>query len=470
MDLMVDVAYLDSNIDEVMRSGAVARQSLNVGIGLVVASILTTCMLSAAAMTRSAPVAAAETPSGLGNIDPACAGGHGLQIDAKRGGIIQDLQLVSQSPTRTLIGFLEVHDPYSPRAKVIEPFTVYAIGPHCRVERGFGFRGVVRPRLPGGRPSWDFNGIDALRGGGFVVTADDRRSWWIGRFNPDGSVDRSFGSDGWLPLLPPGAQAGYQYPNVVSVVEEPRGELIADGNDARPHADTLSFAMAVTPGGHPDLSWGHDGYIRLFESAAYVGQLVELPDGDLVADGSIGGGGYFTTLVKVFGPSGQSIPWLTANLHNLVTPVGPGGTEDSVVVPTRDGGIVSVEQLDLSERALAAVTSSDLGPDADYGVGGYAVLRLTGRHPSLSSAVEVGGDGDLVVSSFGSGGDLDFQDLSSTGQPLLGFGHRGTVQQHLPGGQLSDAADPVGPVSGFRDDFVYAFSSGIVVHVIARVG
>jgi len=415
------------------------------------------------------PVGAAETPSGLGNIDPACAGGHGLQIRAKRAGIIQDLQLVSQSPTRTLVGFLEVRDPYSPYEKVIEPFAIYAIGPHCRVERGFGFRGVVRPHLPNGRPSWDINGIDALHGGGFVVTADDRRSWWIGRFNPDGSVDRFFGSDGWVPLLPPGAQSQYQYPNVVSVVEEPSGELIAAGNDARPHADTLSFALAVTPGGRPDLSWGHDGYVRLFGSAAYVGQLVELPDGVVVAVGNIGGGGYFTTLVKVLGPSGQPIPRLAANLYHFVTPVGHGGTEDSVFVPTWGGGLASVEQVDLSERAIAAVTSSELGPDPDYGVVGAADLRLTGRHPSLSSAVQVG-DGDLVVSSYGPGGDLDFQDLSSAGEPLLGFGHHGSVQLHLPGGQLSDAADLIGPVSGTRDDFVYAFSSGIVVHVIARVG
>lgn len=454
-----------------MRNVVITRRSLNVGLGVLVASILTTCTLSAAAITRSqaAPVQAAATPIGLGDIDPACAGGHGLQIRAKRGGIIEDLQLVSQSPARSLVGFLEVRDPYSPYAKIIEPFTVYAIGPHCRVERGFGFHGVVRPRLPGGRPSWDINGLDALRGGGFVVTADDRRSWWVGRFNPDGSVDRSFGSDGWVPLLPPGAQAGYQYPNVVSVVEEPSGELIADGNDARPHADTLSFAMAITPGGHPDPSWGHDGCVSLFESAAYAGLLVELPDGDLVAAGNIGGGGYIRTLVKVLAPSGQPIPWLEANLQHLVTPVGPGGTESSVFVPARDGGVGSVEQVDLSERAIAAVTSSDLGPDAIYGVGGYAALRLTGRRPSLSSAVQVG-DGDLVVSSFGPGGDLDFQDLSATGQPLLGFGRRGNVQQHLPGGQLSSAADPVGPVSGFRDDFVYAFSSGIVAHVIARIG
>lgn len=414
-------------------------------------------------------VAGAQLSSRLGTTDPACAGGHGLQIRAKRGGIIQDLQLVSQSRTRMLIGFLEVRDPGSPYAKVIEPFSIYAVGPHCRVERGFGFRGVVRPRLPNGRSSWDINGIDALRSGGFVVTADDERSWWIGRFNPDGSVDRSFGSNGWVPLLPPGALTQYRYPNVVSVVEEPSGELIAAGNDARPHADTLSFAMAITPGGRPDPSWGDDGSVRLFESGAYVDQLIELPDGAIVAAGSIGGGGYFTTLVKVLGPSGQSIRWLAANLHSLVPPVGPGGTEDSFFVPTGSGGLGSVEQVDLSERAIAAVTSSDLAPDPGYGVDGFAALRLTGRQPSLSSAVQVG-DGDLVVSSFGPGGDLDFQALSPVGQPLLGFGLRGSVQQHLPGGLLSDAADPVGPVSGFRDDFVYAFSSGIVVHVIARVG
>ena len=112
------------------------------------------------------------------------------------------------------------------------------------------------------------------------------REFAVGRYNRDGSLDKSFSEDG---LSVPGVTAGGTYPvaEANSLVIQPDGGIIAAGSCAY---GTLYAAVRLDANGVLDNSFDGDGILRdhkIAGNSIYKGMAVQ-PDGKILAAGTTG--------------------------------------------------------------------------------------------------------------------------------------------------------------------------------------
>jgi uncharacterized delta-60 repeat protein len=131
----------------------------------------------------------------------------------------------------------------------------------------------------------------------------------VARFDPDGSPDTSFGTDGVTTTAfpePPGECGNYTSSRANAIAVLPDGDILAAGDATGNTCDTLAsppsfFALArYTASGSLDPSFGSDGIVQTDFSGQYgiagasshLAGIAVQPDGQIVASGSSGYGGH----------------------------------------------------------------------------------------------------------------------------------------------------------------------------------
>jgi uncharacterized delta-60 repeat protein len=287
----------------------------------------------------------------------------------------------------------------------------------------------------GGHVETDVDGISlgalALQPDGKIVVAAG--SAWgsvsdqftLARYDSDGSLDTSFGTDGFtntaIPV--PSHMLWDARMNALAVLSD--GKILVAGT---PEWDdgagsAASFALArYTPAGSIDSTFGDDGIVQTpFGGSAYLDGIVVQQDGKIVATGSSVGPGhgiYFEQMALAgYEPDGSLDP---AFGGEVTTPKklhyygGPATLEH--------GKIVVAGYIERGSKAFPVVARYGVNglPDPSFGKNGFALVK----RDLLPTAVLAQNDGKMLIASGNSGTVLR---LLPDGRLDTSFGRRGIV-------------------------------------------
>jgi hypothetical protein len=348
---------------------------------------------------------------------------------------------------------------------------IYALTKSCSPDASFGTDGIEQVAL-GDSAHPRHLALDAMIpavGGGVIVAGQSADRWLVGRLDPNGQVDSTFGSDGWALLPWEGAAA--------AIVQEPSGRIIVGGNTDTPSCCRSSVSelsrqgalvTSFGAGGEAPVASIHDGGLSRV-AIGYRGAILALTWG--------GNFGCWTTLVSALTPLGQPVPsfeqrfvqGLKTAFPSSALPSGvfvadlvlqPSGfalvgTEQQRCIgntpdPTVAGRIVSFSpggQLNatFANKGIANFASSMMGPVWALRVANGGLLVVGARVSYQTKATE---QARLNVISFSPDGKLN---------PV--YGEDGRAQVLLP--YRNESSEPIVPLSvaGNGKTFVILASS-----------
>jgi len=258
----------------------------------------------------------------------------------------------------------------------LEDFALARLNPDGSVDQSFGSHGFVTTDFSQG-PS-RVRSV-AIEPDGKIVAAGGvvdggRSSFALARYNQDGSLDPGFGSDGEVTTAV-GQSPGYF---VNSVLAEPDGDILAGGGN---------FIARYKPDGSLDQSFGQGGVIH----AGSVAALALQPDGEILAAGDTGEdvGDEFT--LERYLPNGSFDPAFNHG-HLVATQVAPYSQADAVTVQP-DGKIV----VGGYAYGFGLVRYNPDGSlDQTFGDGGIVATDLTCELASVSD-LALQPDGDIIA-------------------------------------------------------------------------
>jgi uncharacterized delta-60 repeat protein len=163
---------------------------------------------------------------------------------------------------------------------------VVRYNPDGSLDRGFGSDGItVQPRMDA-----DVRGV-ALQSDGKIVVAgsasfDVRRDFLLGRFNTDGSLDASFGSSGFAEIIAGGSDFGR------AVAIQSDGKILVAGYRGSyvqaPSSDSKLVVARYSSSGVLDTTFGAGGKLTLETAGSAAGSILLQPDGKVLVGGSTG--------------------------------------------------------------------------------------------------------------------------------------------------------------------------------------
>jgi len=227
-------------------------------------------------------------------------------------------------------------------------------------------------------------------------TGDD---FAVARYNPDGTLDTTFDSDGKV-TMPIGTGTAADDGN--SMVLQPDGKIVVGGQTM-----FVDFALArFNPDGSPDLTFACDGKITTdIEGTDSVRALALHADGRIVAAGYTGGGAVEKFALVRYNPDG-TLDTSFDDDGKVITAVDPGGSQARSLIVQPDGKIVaagSIFQSILSPAGVAVVRYGPTGVlDPTFSDDGIMTFDFGGFEDSASAMVR-DGEGRLVIGGRGRG-------------------------------------------------------------------
>ncbi len=312
------------------------------------------------------------------------------------------------------------------------------------IDVGFGSSGRVVTTLalgavnyPGGDAPLGRPVSEALAANGqIVVTARD--SGGVARYNSDGSIDTSFGNGGVLTVT----DNTYGYTGAVQAVAiDAAGRILVGGR----FASGTWFVARYNTDGTPDSTFGSEGQVittffpGAAESDAEVTDLVLDADGGVTAVGV--GRTFFApyydlqstaTALARYDANGAPEAGFGTNGQELASYEGPSVDNAAGVVVQPDGKVVAAIHLTTTgggtygENDLVLVRYNADGPlDTTFGSGGVARLAV-GADGSVA-ALALQADGKILVVGVISGSGDELLRFNSDGSPDTSFGSNGAV-------------------------------------------
>ncbi len=246
-----------------------------------------------------------------------------------------------------------------------------------------------------------------LIGGSIALPSTVDSSWALLRYNSDGTLDSTFGTNGIVTT-----NVGTYLDSIGRLAIQADGKIVAAGNTAipRPPGEQRNSDIAVAryhPDGSLDATFGTNGIVvsdfgpvpNYFADDADA--LVLQPDGKILVAGDSDGSGYFDFLVARYNANGV----LDATFGNggfTKTDVGNGfedGASDAVLQP--DGKIILAGAANRSNAAnldFAVVRYNANGTlDTTFGNGGHVVFILDNLADEEFTSVVLQGDGKILA-------------------------------------------------------------------------
>lgn len=312
------------------------------------------------------------------------------------------------------------------------------------LDPGFGYGGMVTTSVLDAFNTHHFDGADGatdgveLPDGKLLVagTADSNSALALLRYNPDGSLDGSFGV---------GGQSVHDYgTNQVGWVTSVRmqdGKILVGGYGKAESSPVKGFVRRFNADGTPDASFGDNG-VALFdyETRSSVSRIAVAPDGGIIAAGTIG---YADESDEDFAvarltPDGQRDLDFGENGFAVLDLGGLDSLGDMAVQP--DGKIVVGGASKVAPATGNAWRDSgmwlaryraDGSIDGSFGEGG--IVHLTAGAPTrvarlaIDSAGSVVAAGPLVSSPSAVSNDVLIAKFTPSGRPDASFGENGRL-------------------------------------------
>jgi uncharacterized delta-60 repeat protein len=277
------------------------------------------------------------------------------------------------------------------------------------LDRSFGSDGIAVPNLEGGLADMAIDRRGRIVAAGYTSHGD----FLLARFHSDGSVDDSFGMGGAVR-----ADLGSQYDYGSAVTIDSRGRIVAAGERGRKFA-----VVRLLPDGTLDLAFSGDGkQITGFGERARATAVVVDSRGRVIAAGEVGRSARDFALAR-YSERGVLNTRSFGYRGRVATDF--GGTE-----------LVYSAAIDSQGRIVVAGTTV---PPASAPGGATPRFALARYDPSGSLDQTFGGDG-MVVSAFGWASDMA---IDSQGRlVVVGFTAPSdqpadsTVVRYLPSGNL----------------------------------
>ncbi|WP_318773950.1 Ig-like domain-containing protein, partial [Meiothermus sp.] len=170
---------------------------------------------------------------------------------------------------------------------------------------------------------------------GRSVDAAGNDDFALVRYNPDGSLDTSFGIGGKVTT-----EVGSSSDEARALVLQPDGKLVAAGYSSNAAGKSDFALVRINPNGSLDTSFGSGGKVTTaVGSSSGIAALVLQPDGKLVAAGPSSNGDYDFALVR-YNPNGTLDPTFGSG-GKVITDLGSGSDEAHALVLQPDGKLVA---------------------------------------------------------------------------------------------------------------------------------
>jgi uncharacterized delta-60 repeat protein len=264
----------------------------------------------------------------------------------------------------------------------------------------------------------------------------------LARYNPDGSLDASFDSDGRVTT-----SFGVEIQEAYDVLVQPDGRIVAAGFAAGGFAPGGGLALArYNSDGSLDASFDFDGRVTtdFGNGTDYATAVVLQPDGRIVAAGLTQTGGTDDFALARYNSDGSLDP--TFGVGGTVT-TDLGGFEsayDAVLQP--DGNIVAVGPTGSGSTPTTDFALLRYNPDGSldpgFGSGGRVTTDFAGD-VDIPSAVALQPDGRIVAAGLtetATGDDFALARYEDNGSLDVSFGSGGRVTTDLGGFESADAA------------------------------
>jgi uncharacterized delta-60 repeat protein len=276
-------------------------------------------------------------------------------------------------------------------------------------------------------------GALALQPDGRIVVAGGNNygptpnQFTLARYDSNGSLDPSFGTDGTTTTVIPASLDASWTPwgaRVAALAVLPDGKVLTAGS-ARWHAGFYEqaggFVLArYTPAGSLDPTFGDGGIVETFGWDAALSGMVVLPDGKIVATGTIDGGHPdYPTKIAIAGyePDGSlDSPFSEPPTYGRLSG-GPAALQHGKIVVA--GSIRHYKQT----FPVVARYGTDGLLDKTFGRHGYAEFQRTQFAPG---AVVTQNDGKILVAGYSNSGGTVLR-LLPNGRLDPSFGGRGFV-------------------------------------------
>jgi uncharacterized delta-60 repeat protein len=254
------------------------------------------------------------------------------------------------------------------------------------------------------------------------------------RYNSDGSIDTSFGVDGIV--LTDFGQGANRFDQANAVVVQADGKIIAAG-ESRDAGDIAVFGLArYNTDGSLDTSFGTNGLVQtdFLGNGAVAYALALQTDGKIIAAGTMidGGGDNLFALARYNTDGSPDADFGVAGEVTTTFPAADAAVYALAVQP--NGKIVAAGTDDFNgagDFALARY-ETDGSLDTDFGVGGRVTTSFTGGLDQ-ANALLVQSDGKLVAVGFAST-DFALARYDTDGSIDTDFGVDGLVTTDFDGG------------------------------------
>jgi uncharacterized delta-60 repeat protein len=251
-------------------------------------------------------------------------------------------------------------------------FALARYNPNGSLDTTFGSGGTVTTSVAGNGAA---SGIALQPDGKLVAAGESDAHFALARYKPDGSLDPSFGSGGEVASGIGG--------NASALVQQPDGKLVLGGFEN--NGTGYQFGLArFDANGSPDTTFGSGGTVMTpIEKNAFVRAIALQPDGKILASGYA----YYYNAQEAFAlarynPNG-SVDAGFGSDGTVTTYVGSNDTADAVA-------------LEADGKVVAAGSSSNYGSPPEF-----ALVRYLGSTVTVSRA----GPGSGKVSSSPAGID-----------------------------------------------------------------
>lgn len=280
-------------------------------------------------------------------------------------------------------------------------------------------------------------GMVTLQSDGKIVAAGrSGRSFAVVRYNPDGTLDPSFGEGGKVTTR---IGTDPQIEDAVSdMALQADGKIVVVGRTWQPYSNDIAV-VRYNPDGSLDPSFGKGGKVIDDLSAGYddAFALVVQADGKLVVGGLAADG---IALVR-YNPDGSSD--FSFNSRVMISRSKVGGIVVHALALQGDGKIVVAGRSSSNRGLNSEIALARYNPngslDASFGIGGQVTTRI--GKVDAAGDVAIQADGKLVVvgTSF-NGRSMDFAMVRYNGDGTLdpGFGKEGKVTSDFCAHQIEE--------------------------------
>lgn len=284
--------------------------------------------------------------------------------------------------------------------------------------------------------------------GGTVLGAGSGFDFALARFNPDGSLDTTFGGDGTVVT-----DFGGTSQVVQDLAIAPDGDLVVVGTTGGAALNDFGdVALArYTPTGNLDTTFGGDGIVtdNWGSPQDFAGALVIDGSGRIVVAGdtrvSTSPLEFAFTVGRYTAEGARDTTFDADGLATVALP--EGGIAQDVIL--QDGGILAAGRADLeggfpNDFVLARFTEQGT-LDPTFGQGGITTTSVGGATFSLDGilGVTLDGDGNIVAAGFSGDGQKDRAAVArydADGTLDTSFGGDGTVTTEFDGNAYHNAA------------------------------